>query len=179
MPKHNIEPDLGLPPDISDPDIIPPEMYEDRRLVSEEVVEEINEEIETELSEDELALFRSLLTVGRRTKNIDVLGHTVCIESLRVSDDLRIGLYCKEYEQSRAMSRAYQLAVCAAGVRTIDGTPLYSPLLETISDDEIFHQKVERLKNYYPIVINQVYNEILALDAEFAEVAVKLGKLKG
>ena len=177
MAKHNIEPDFGPPPDLSDPDIAPPEEYEENRRLVEEEAKEVIEDVA--LSDEELALFRSLMTVGRRIKHIDVMGHTVVIESLRVSDDLRIGLYTKDFEQSRAGARSYQLAVCAAGIRTVDGVPLYQPIMETISDDEIFDHKVQRLKDYYPIVINQIYNEIVNLDAEFADIAVKLGKLKG
>jgi len=133
----------------------------------------------TELTDEERALFRQLMTVGRRTKTIDVMGHQVSIASLRVSDELRIGLYCKPYEGIKMEPRAYQLAVCAAGIQSVDGQPLYQPLTGAESEDELFTKRVEILENYYPIVITEIYRAIMDLDVEFAELAEKLGKLKG
>lgn len=184
MSRYVAEPDFGAPPDLSDPDIITPEVVDEVSFIESERVEEIAEEIKaeeeevTELTDEERVLFQSLMTVGRRSKSIDVLGHTVVIQSLRVADDLRIGLWCKKYEETRGFQRAYQLGVCAAGIRTIDGKPLYESLTPS-AEDEIFESKVEKLQDYYPIVINQIYNSIIGLDAEFAELAMKLGKLKG
>ena len=184
MSRYVAEPDFGEPPDLSDPDIIPPEVVDEVAFIESERVEEAIEEIEakaeeaTELTDEERVLFQSLMTVGRRSKSIDVMGHTVVIQSLRVADDLRIGLWCKKYEETRGFQRAYQLGVCAAGIRTIDGKPLYESLTPS-AEDEIFEAKVEKLENYYPIVINQIYNAIIGLDSEFAELAMKLGKLKG
>ena len=184
MSRYVAEPDFGDPPDLSDPDIIPPEVVDEVAFIESERVEEVIEEIEakeeevTELTDEERVLFQSLMTVGRRSKSIDVMGHTVVIQSLRVADDLRIGLWCKKYEETRGFQRAYQLGVCAAGIRTIDGKHLYESLTPS-AEDEIFEAKVEKLEKYYPIVINQIYNAIISLDAEFAELAMKLGKLKG
>ena len=182
MSRYVAEPDFGDPPDLSDPDIIPPEVVDEVAFIEservEEVIEEAKEEEVTELTDEERVLFQSLMTVGRRSKSIDVMGHPVVIQSLRVADDLRIGLWCKKYEETRGFQRAYQLGVCAAGIRTIDGKPLYESLTPS-AEDEIFEAKVEKLENYYPIVINQIYNAIIGLDSEFAELAMKLGKLKG
>lgn len=68
--------------------------------------------------------------------------------------------------------------MCAAGIRTINGQPLYQSLTPA-TDDEVFDAKVEKLKDYYPIVITKIYRAIMDLDQEFAELAVKLGKIKG
>jgi hypothetical protein len=145
------------------------------------IVGELKQEGEqvTELTDEERMLFLSLLTVGKRSKTIEVLDHKVTIESLTVADDLRIGLWCKQYEATRGLSRAYQVAVCAAGVRAIDGQPLFQPLSQTTGEEEIFDKKVEYLKDFYPIVISQIYDAVTKLDTEFAEFATKLGKLPG
>lgn len=179
MSRQIAEPNLGPPPpDYVDPDFSPPE---DRTVVGElqEDEEQQSEEEVTELTDDERALFQSLLTVGQRTKTINVFDHSVEIQSLRVSDDLRISLYTKKYEESRGLARSYQLAVCAAGIRSIDGQPIFQPLSHTATEDEAFDKKVEYLKDFYPIVINQIYNEIIGLDTEFMEFCEKLGKLNG
>jgi len=137
------------------------------------------EEEVTELTDEERNTFKQLLTVGRRTKTFDLFGHTVTVQSLRVSDDLRIGMYCRDHAGSTMAFRATQLATCAAGLQAIDGAPLYQPLTATESEDEIFNKKVEILKDYYPVTIEKIYRAIIELDIEFGQLLEKLGKLEG
>lgn len=182
------EPNLGAPPPPVDPDIRPPEPFvsfgdEERIRVAtpeqEEIAAAAAGEQTTELTDEERKWFDTLLTVGRRSKTISVFGHEVVIQNLNTDDDLRIGLACKEFQGAvPADARAYQVATCAAGIRSIDGQPLYQPLGET-DPQEMFDQKMARLRQYYPVVITQIYREILALDGEFIELAQKLGKLVG
>lgn len=187
MPRSKLqpnEPDLGPPPPQPDQDIRPPERIpqdEDRQKVVTSEQEEIAAEGEevTELSDEERQWFNTLMTVGRRSKTINVMGHSVVIQNLCTDDDLRIGLFCKEFQGAApADQRAYQLATCACGIRAIDNQPIHQPLGE-ISDDEIFDVKITKLRKYYPVVITQIYREILSLDGEFIELAQKLGKLEG
>lgn len=168
-----------------EPVIRPPERHvevseEEREKIAtaeEEIAAE--GEVVTELSEEERGWFETLLTVGRRSRTISVMGHEVVIQNLNTDDDLRIGLFCKEFQGAPpADSRAYQLATCAAGIKSVDNMPLYQPLGQA-DEQEMFDQKLARLRQYYPVVITQIYREILALDGEFMELAQKLGKLKG
>jgi len=175
------EPPL-VTPEASAPIPVPPQPFvedgpveADRRVVGSLEPEENV----TELSGEERALFVSLMTCGKRTKTIEVLGHQVGIESLNNDDDLRIGMYTKEYRESDAYARAVHIGTCAAGIRTIDGRPLYSPLSSEDGPEGVFQAKVDKLLNFYPIAITEIYREILKLDVEFAELATKLGKLKG
>ena len=167
-----------------EPQITPPERFsvdsEEREKVAtpEQEVAAAGEEV-TELSGEERSWFETLLTVGRRSRTISVMGHEVVIQNLNTDDDLRIGMFCKEFQGAPpADSRAYQLATCAAGIKSVDGKPLYQPL-GAADDQEMFDQKIIRLRQYYPVVITQIYREILSLDGEFMELAQKLGKLKG
>lgn len=174
------EPNLGPVP-VIDPSLRPPApLDEDPTSPAPEVPEPEEDEGEqvTELTDDERHLFSQLVTVGQRSKTISVMGHEVTINNLRVSDDLRIGLYCKPYEGSKMEQRAFQVAVCAAGIREIDGAPLYQSLTPQ-TEDESFDKKVAILKDFYPVVITEIYREVMALDQEFVELAMKLGKLKG
>lgn len=148
---------------------------EDRRKVDESSEEEV-----TELTDEERTWFSSLLTCGRRYKTITVMGdHKVAIQTLTGDDDLRIGLYTKSFRDSDAYPRAYQIAVCAAGIRTVDDRPLYQPITESEDADAVFAEKLERMRKFYPVVITEIYRAIIELDGEFAELARKLGKLSG
>lgn len=137
-------------------------------------------DVVTELTEQERADFASLMTCGRRSKTITVMGHPVVIQTLTVADEMRIGLFTKRYLDSQlGFQRAYQVAVCAAGVRELQGRPLFSSLVEVTSEDEVFDKSVEAVQKLYPVVVTQIYQAILDLEREFAELAVKLGKLSG
>lgn len=169
-----------IPVDTSvDPDLAPPEP---RRVVGE-LVEEDHEHDEpdvTKLEGQERADFAMLLTCGRRSKKIVVMGHPVVIQTLKTGDEMRVGLYTKKYLESQlGFQRAYQVAVCAAGVREVQGKPLFKELREVTDEDEIFDKNVEAVKEFYPVVVTQIYQAIMDLEREFAELAIKLGKLQG
>jgi len=163
----------------SDPDFIAPKREEDRTIVGELIENEPEEEQKTELTAEERRDFAMLLTMGRRVKKITVMDHPVTIQTLKTGDEMRIGLYTKEYLDTQGFTRAYQVGTCAAGVIDIDGFPLYQAISEKESKDAIFAKKTEKLEEHYPIVVSQIYQEIIALEREFAELAVKLGKLPG
>lgn len=192
--------DFGPPPNLSDPLITPPqvppldfdprpepfisqedsEQGESRRVVGELITEEVEEnDPVVELTDEERALFRSLMTVGKRTKTISVMDHAVFIETLNIDDELQVGLACREYEGTKAFARAYQLAVCAAAIKEIDGIPLYQPLSTEAEAAEVFSKKLEKLKKYYPVVVYKIYRGVLDLEQEFAELVEKLGKQQG
>jgi hypothetical protein len=152
----------------------PEEFVETRRVVGTQTGEEV-----TELTAEERASFASLMSCGKRSKTIDVLGHTVVIESLNNDDDIQIGMFTKEYKDSDAYARAVHVGTCAAGIRTVDGRPLYNTISTDETSTSIFRAKVNQLLKYHPISVTEIYREILNLDAEFAELAIKLGKLKG
>ena len=166
-----------------EPDLAPP----DRRLVGAAdesgddgaaeapAVEEV-----TELTDQERQDFASLMTCGRRSKTITVMGHPVVIQTLTTADEMRIGLFTKRYTDTQlGFQRAYQVAVCAAGIREVQGRPLFTSLREVTSQDEVFDRSVDAVKEFYPVVVTQVYQAIMDLEREFAELAIKLGKLPG
>jgi hypothetical protein len=150
---------------------------EDHRIVGELV--DTGPPPVTELSPEEQVMFASLLTCGRRSKTIHLLDHTVVVESLCGDDDLRIGLYAKNYVGSLSEQRAYQIAVAAAGIRTIDGGPLAGSLYENADNDALFDEKVKKVAKMYPTVIAAIYRGVLDAEKEFVELVTKLGKLPG
>ena len=167
-----------------DSDLAPPAVYqEDRHLVGDP--DAVNEEESnpeppvTELTDQERSDFAALITVGRRTKKISVMDHSVVIQTLKTGDEMRIGLMTKPYLETQGFSRAYQVAVCAAGIVEVDGKPLWRSLSETPDEDEAFRKSVDILEDFYPIVISQIYQGIMELEREFADLAIKLGKLSG
>ncbi len=152
------------------------ELYEgDHRYVGPELPPE---QEQTELSPEEQVTFASLLTCGRRSKTITIMDHSVVVQTLCGDDDLRIGMYVKDYQGSLGEQRAYQIGVVAAGIRSIDGKPMVQPLFETEAD-VLFDEKVAKVAQMYPTVINKIYRAVMDAEKEFVELATKLGKLDG
>lgn len=155
----------------------------ERKVVGEPIAETLVVETEsslTTLTEEERTCLRTLLTCGRRERDINVLDHQVRIQTLKGGDELRIGLYTKPYQGTQFFARAYQIGVCAAGIKYVDSKPLVpTPLSDTPDPTSVFNDKVKVIEEHYPLVITTAYNEIQNLEIEFADLMKKLGKLPG
>lgn len=132
-----------------------------------------------ELSPEEEVMFASLLTCGRRSKTIVLLDHVVMVQSLNCDDDLRIGLFAKDFTGTAGEQRAYQIAVAAAGLRSIDGQPFVQGLFAEVDEDALFDEKIAKVKKMYPTVVSSIYRAVLDVEKEFVELATRLGKLSG
>lgn len=132
-----------------------------------------------ELSPEEEVMFSSLLTCGRRSKTVKILDHTVVVETVNGDDDLRIGIYAKPYVGTLGEQRAYQIAVAAAGLRSIDGRPVVQTLYADADLTALFEEKVAIVAKMYPPVIQRMYRAVLDAEKEFAELVERLGKSNG
>lgn len=131
------------------------------------------------LSPEEELMFASLLTCGRRSKSIKIMDHTVVVETVNGDDDLRIGLYAKPYVGSLGEQRAYQIAVAAAGIRSIDGKPFATTVYTDVDNSALFDEKVAKVQRMYPHVIQRIYRAVVDAEKEFAELVDRLGKSEG
>lgn len=166
-------PPQGIPEDLP-PGTVTTEAGETRRVVGQSASSRL-----TELTEAERTTFSTLLSCGQMATEIDVMGFPVTIENLDTNDDLMVGQFAKDYLGSDAYQRAWQLATVACGIRTIEGRPVYTPMIENPSDQHMFNETVKRLGKYRPVVITEIYTEILKLDLEFGELRETLVKPNG
>lgn len=155
---------------------VQPPQGESRRLVSEPLADAPSGQTIWDPTPDDREGFATLLTCGKSSKVVDVMGHAVGIESINVDDDLLIGKFTKDYLGTEAYARAIQLATCAAGVRTVDGAPLYQSLSPTEPTETAFNARLAILRKYHSSVIMGIYPHILHLDVEFGALLEKLGK---
>lgn len=143
-------------------------------------IEEMTPDAErVELSPEEQLTFASLLTCGQRSKTLHILDHTVVVHSLSAADDLRVGVYAKPYAGTVGEQRAYQIAVAAAGLRSIDGQPVINSLYEKADEAALFDQKVKMVEKMYPTVVNRIYKGVLESEVEFVDLVARLGKSFG
>lgn len=132
-----------------------------------------------ELSPEEEVMFSTLLTCGKRSKTVKILDHIVVVETVNGDDDLRIGLYAKPYVGTLGEQRAYQIAVAAAGLRSINGKPVVQTLYADADLTALFEEKVAIVAKMYPHVIQRMYRAVLDAEKEFAELVERLGKSNG
>lgn len=137
------------------------------------------EEKGEDLSPEEELMFSSLLTCGRRSKTVKILDHTVVVQTLTCDDDLRIGLFAKPFAESVGEQRAYQVAVAAAGLRSIDGKPFVPTLFAEADMDALFDEKCQKVAKMYPHVVQRIYRAVLDAEKEFVSLVDRLGKSTG
>ena len=55
----------------------------------------------------------------------------------------------------------------------------WQSLYAEADNDALFQQKVTKVAQMYPTVINRIYRAVMDAEKEFVELATKLGKLDG
>jgi hypothetical protein len=166
-PFPNLQPPTGAPTEL------PP-------LPGAPLPEQPEAKNDDDLSPEEEIMFASLLTCGRRSKTVTVFDHTVVVETINCDDDLRIGMYVKDYQGSLGEQRAYQVGVVAAGIRSIDGQPFMpSGLFQDADRSAMFDDRFKKVSAMYPTVVSQLYRGVMDAEKEYIELAIRLGKLDG
>lgn len=119
--------------------------------------------------------FTGLLTLGKLVKKIDLYGHTFIIRTLKVGEELEVGLIADKYRQTNEAGRAYATAVVAAALERVDGKPPVVPIGP--SEDSILQEKYEfvRSRYYWPIVrkLYESYVDLVRQQEEALEELIK------
>lgn len=146
---------------------------------TQEETSQPEQEEEPTFTEEESAMFTSLLTVGCLSKVVNVFGYKIQLKTLNVDEDIQVGLALKKFDGTLAFNRAYKTLTVAAAVRSIDGAPLIQSLspLDDIDSNSVI-VKYEKVKTYYPIVIDEIYRELNDLEARMLIILSRLGKIK-
>lgn len=161
-------------PEEEDLGLLAPSIKDDEQPVDDDD-EDIFDNVD-ELSDEERDNFENLLTFGKKTSVKEVYGHSVYVSTLTVEEELQIGLLVKPYLNTDAYHRAYKTAVVAASVKEIDGQPIYHPLSEKEDSNHIMRKKWDKIKTYYPIIVDQMYNCVTELEQELIPLLSKIAQ---
>ncbi len=162
-------------PESEDLGLVPPGIDDDQNVVPTPVDDSLFETVE-KLTPEEQLNFESLITFGKKTATNTVFGHSVYLSTLNVEEELQVGLLVKPYLNTDAYTRAYKTAVVAASMKEIDGQPLYSPLSGKEDANYIMRKKWDKIKEYYPIIVDSMYNCVTQLEQELAPLIEKISK---
>jgi len=123
--------------------------------------------------------FEGLLYIGRLTDDFYWLGHHFVIRTLTMGEIIEVGLLHKEYAGSLADVKAYQAAVVAGCVVSVDGKPLPMPLTNDPEDTELINKFQYVLRSWYPPTLDVIYERYLLLEARANQVIEAMGKAQG
>jgi hypothetical protein len=179
--EANVDTNIGpealsdAPPAVSEPQAVIGEApsSEGVRAEGEEQVEPL--EFDPKMAED----FEGLLFLGKLTRSFKFLGHQFVIKNMTTDDVLEVGLLQKPYRDSMGDLRAYQAALAAACVVSVDGQPLPLPLTNSPDDTALPARFRYVRQNWYPVVLDRVYEEYLLLESRVAEVVKAMGEALG
>ena len=104
----------------------------------------------------------TLLELGKLEETVEIGNRKVTLRTLKVGEELEVGLLTKEYQSSSEQLRAEITAIVAASIVSIDG----KPLITSFGPDEItFRDKFNYVNNnfYWPVIrmIYKSYTDLL------------------
>lgn len=119
--------------------------------------------------------FEGLLYLGRLTDTFEAYGHRFAIRTLSTAEVLEIGLLHKPYRDSLSDVKAYQAALVAACVVSVDGKPLPLPVTSEAFDTSLLNRFEFVKRSWFPPLLDVIYERYLNLEAEVDLVLTAMG----
>lgn len=123
--------------------------------------------------------FEGLMYLGALTRQFTWMGHTFVIRTMTVGELLEVGLIHREHQGSVSDVRAYQAAVSAACVVSVDGKHPPYPLTSESGDTLLRTRFNYVIGKWFAPTLDKVYNEYLVLEARVEAVLEAMGKASG
>ena len=141
---------------------------------TEEPQQEVKQKDKTlEFPSQHKEALRGLLYLGSLRDTFTYAGHEFEIETLREGQLLKAAQLTAKYKDTIGESTAYFSALVSASVASVDGIPLYEPVGK---NEDIPQKRFEKVLDWYPIVVDNVYLKVVALDKTAAAIGDELGK---
>lgn len=123
--------------------------------------------------------FEGLLYIGALEDSFDWLGHDFVIRTLTTGELLRLTQVHAEYVDTIGFDKAYQAAVVAACVVSVDGKPLPEPLERRASDIDVSRSRFKYVLGWYPQVLDVIYSKYRELEGRVEAVIDQMLKHPG
>lgn len=123
--------------------------------------------------------FEGLLFLGALKDSFSWAGHDFVIRTLRTDEVLEIALLSQPYRGTLGEDKAYQAAVSAGCLMSVDGQPVSIPLTDEPGDTPLAN-KFDYIKgHWFPPVLDVIYEKYLLLENKVLEVLKEMGKPLG
>lgn len=120
--------------------------------------------------------FEGLLYLGRLSHTFPWAGHEFTIRTLTTGETLEVGLLSQPYRGTLAEMKAYQAALVACCVTTVDGRAMPVPITDDPRDTAAANRFRYVLRSWFPPVLDAVYEQYLLLEERVARVLAAMGK---
>jgi len=137
-------------------------------------VQEREDEAQPLFPPESLQPLKGLLYLGRLSKNVTVAGHDFHVSTLTTGQQMRVGEIIKRYTDTVAIDVAYKAATVAAAVDIVDGEQIYQPY--DMTDNSEFDKKFLIVTQWYPFIIDELFQVVLDLDSTVKEHVKRLKK---
>lgn len=115
-----------------------------------------------------------LLYLGRLEDTFTWAGHTFVIRTLTVGEQIEAGLLIQPALGTRVEMKAHASSMVAAGLVSVDGQPLITPL--TIADPTMREKYTYLLEKWHSVAVDVVYSRIYELEVEARRLTDALGE---
>lgn len=123
--------------------------------------------------------FQGLLYVGALRETFTWLGHQFVIRTLMTNELVEVAMIAKDYKGSDAESKAYQAAVVAGCVLTVDGKELPMPLTNDPADTLMRNRFDYVMAHWFPPTLDVLYERYFALELKVRAVIDSMGNRSG
>lgn len=106
-----------------------------------------------------------LMNIGRLTKDVTLYGDDIVLRTLKVGEELEIGLLIQKWTGTPEEGRAYAVATVAASIESLNGKRLVGQLGPSEVDELRRKFEYVRTKWYWP-TIQLIYEEYITLQRE-------------
>jgi len=121
--------------------------------------------------------FDGLLYLGRLTHTFSFVGHQFVIRTLTTGEILEVGLLHAQYANTLADVKAYQAALVAACVVTVDSRPMPLPITNDVLDTALVARFEYVKRSWFPPILDAVYQQYLLLERRVDDVIRAMGNL--
>jgi len=121
--------------------------------------------------------FEGLLYVGALTSTFTWLGHRITIRTLKTDEVIESGMLIKDVIGTPGEPKAYQCAVLAGAILSVDSKDLPIPLGNAETRMQTRYEWL--LRNWFPPTIDNVYQRYWSLEIKAREVIDAMVKALG
>ena len=121
--------------------------------------------------------FEGLLYLGRLEHTFTWAGHEFRIRTLNDGELLEVGLLAKPWRGTMSEMKAYQTALVAGCVVTVDGQPMPVPLTSDPRDTAMANRFRYVQRSWFPPTFDAVYEEYLLLETRVSKALEAMGKV--
>jgi len=117
--------------------------------------------------------------LGKLTREFRLYGHRFVIRTMTVDEVLEVGMLAYPYAGTMSEGKAYQAAVVAGCIVSVDGQPPPIPITNGSKDTMMRNAFDWIRREWFPPTLDGIYERYLRLEKDVGDMLVALGESSG